>query len=175
MNRPLAPVCVFVGLIVLAAGSRLIGAEANFAAVAAAALFAGFYFQNRLAAIGVPIAAMLVSDAVIGFYDVRLMAVVYAMLCLPILCRGFVARPTVVNVLGCSLFCSVAFFLFTNLAVWAFGTMYAKSPAGLLECYAAAVPFFRNTMMSDLVYSVALFGGHALLARQAAAFKPAIA
>ena len=35
--------------------------------------------------------------------------------------------------------------------------------AGLVECYVAALPFFRNTLLSDVLYTAALFGGWALL------------
>src|SRR6185437_14599650 len=44
-----------------------------------------------------------------------------------------------------------------NFAVWLFGTMYDKSFAGLLQCYTMAIPFFRGTLVSDLVFTPVLF------------------
>ena len=44
--------------------------------------------------------------------------------------------------------------------------MYAHTAAGLIDCYVAALPFFRNTLFSDLVYTALLFGGFALLERK---------
>lgn len=40
--------------------------------------------------------------------------------------------------------------------------MYPKTLAGLVTCYEAAIPFFRNTAVSDMVFSVAFFGLPAL-------------
>jgi hypothetical protein len=37
---------------------------------------------------------------------------------------------------------------------------------GLAECYVVAIPFFRNTLLSDLFYSALLFGGLALAEKQ---------
>jgi len=62
-----------------------------------------------------------------------------------------------VRILGASLAASVSFFLVSNLAVWAVWNMYPKTLAGLLQCYAAAVPFFRNGLGGDLVFTAAFF------------------
>ena len=58
---------------------------------------------------------------------------------------------------------SVVFFVSTNLAVWFFGTLYAKTAGGLAACFVAALPFFRNKMLGDLAFATVLFGGYALL------------
>lgn len=158
---------VFLALIGIAAASRMVDAAPNFAGVAAVALFAGFFFATRLA-VAVPLAAMLISDSIIGFYDPRQMAVVYAMLALPVMLRSFVApagRPTPWRIVGAALLCSVAFFFATNLAVWAFGTMYAHDLSGLLLCFTKALPFLRYTVASDLAFSGVLFGAYALATR----------
>jgi hypothetical protein len=60
---------------------------------------------------------------------------------------------------------SVMFFLATNFAVWLTTGWYPMTATGLVECYLAAVPFFRNTLAGTFVYSAALFGGHALISR----------
>ena len=39
---------------------------------------------------------------------------------------------------------------------------FLKTSAGLAACYAAAIPFFQNTVAGDLFYAVLLFGGFAL-------------
>jgi hypothetical protein len=55
---------------------------------------------------------------------------------------------------------SIVFYLVTNWAVWAFGTMYAPNFGGLLESYVRAIPFFRNTLLGDLVFTGLLFGAY---------------
>ena len=76
---------VFVALAVVA---RLVPHPPNFTPVASVALFAGFYFRRRAVAVCVPIVAMLASDAIIGTYDYRVTAVVYAAIALPVFLRS---------------------------------------------------------------------------------------
>ena len=52
---------------------------------------------------------------------------------------------------------STVFFLISNWAVWQFGVWYDKSLVGLIEAYTLAIPFFRNTIIGDLVYTGSLF------------------
>ena len=52
---------------------------------------------------------------------------------------------------------SVSFFLISNFAVWAAYNMYPKTLSGLITCYAMAVPFFRGTFASDLLFTPVLF------------------
>jgi hypothetical protein len=53
---------------------------------------------------------------------------------------------------------SVSFFLISNFAVWASGTMYPKTMSGLMTCYAAGIPFFRRGVAGDLLFTAVMFG-----------------
>lgn len=54
---------------------------------------------------------------------------------------------------------SVSFFLISNFAVWLlWHDMYPKTFNGLMACYVAGVPFFRNAVASDLLFTSAFFG-----------------
>src|SRR5262249_45471772 len=68
---------------------------------------------------------------------------------------------------------SVSFFIVSNFAVWAWSGMYPETPAGLMACYEAAIPFFRGTAVSDLFFSLLMFGipalQHALAGRMGSA------
>ena len=48
-------------------------------------------------------------------------------------------------------------FLVSNFATWLFQNMYPKTLAGLVQCYTLAIPFFRGTFASDLIYTPILF------------------
>ncbi len=139
----------------------------NFSAVAAAALFAGFLFRrNLLAALAVPLAAMVLSDLMIGGYDWRQMIVVYAALAAPALLGRRIAAPIsnaarAAMVPLSSLAASMLFFLASNAAVWAWSGMYDHSPAGFLDCFVSALPFFRYTILGDLAFSLSLFALYA--------------
>ncbi|MFH1192987.1 MAG: DUF6580 family putative transport protein [Candidatus Jorgensenbacteria bacterium] len=149
-------------LIFFAVLSRLIPHAPNFTPVISVALFAGTYLKKPLA-FTIPIAALLISDAIIGFYG-SLMLFVYGCLAL-ITVLGFMMKGgvSVGTVAGFSLAGSVCFFVVTNFGVWALpNSMYPKTLTGLAECYVMAIPFFRNTIFSTLIYSAALFGAYEL-------------
>jgi len=51
-----------------------------------------------------------------------------------------------------------SFFLVSNYAVWVGGTMYPRTLGGLGACYAAAVPFYRNDVLSTAIVVGLAFG-----------------
>jgi len=65
---------------------------------------------------------------------------------------------------GASLASSVSFFIVSNFAVWACWSMYPKTFAGLMTCYAAGLPFFRHTLEGDLIFTALMFGVPAAIA-----------
>jgi hypothetical protein len=107
------------------------------------------------------------SDALIGFYSPGVMLAVYISTALVVGLGIWVQQnKSVLRVGSAAIAGSVLFFLLTNFAVWIFGTTYPKTGTGLFACYVAALPFFRNTLIGDLFYTVMLFGGFAVLGRK---------
>jgi hypothetical protein len=158
----------FAALVAVVVVGRLMPHWPNFTPVAASALFAGFFFRNRLLAAAVPVVAMLISDRLIGGYETRVMIAVYASLLAPVLFGALLQRRfSAIALVGSSLTASVLFFLTTNFAVWNSGHWYAHTAHGLMLCYTAGLPFFRYTLGGDLFFSAALFGAFALLKRAA--------
>lgn len=62
---------------------------------------------------------------------------------------------------------SVFFFVVTNFAVWLEGSLYPRTLVGLQQCFTLALPFFRNTLLSDLIYTASLFGLYAFACKLA--------
>lgn len=61
---------------------------------------------------------------------------------------------------------SLLFFLASNFTSWLGQSLpYGYSFAGLVDCYAAGLPFYRGTLIGDLVFTAGLFGAHAVLSR----------
>jgi hypothetical protein len=60
---------------------------------------------------------------------------------------------------------SLSFFLITNFMVWVTGSMYPHTIGGLWACFLAGIPFYRNQILGDAFYTVAMFGGYALIHR----------
>jgi hypothetical protein len=90
----------------------------------------------------------------------------YAAVCL--LGMGILRKPSVLRVAMGTLASATSFFLLSNFAVWAgggFEAMYPHSLAGLGACYVAALPFYRNDLVSTAMTAGALFGLPALAAK----------
>jgi hypothetical protein len=60
------------------------------------------------------------------------------------------------RVFGSSLLASISFFAVSNFTVWAEWGMYPKTWRGLGSCYLAALPFFRNSVVSETICSLAI-------------------
>ena len=180
---------ILIGIILLAALSRLLWHPDNFTPMTAIALFAAAYLGNRIVAFLVPLAAMLLSDAAIewlvrsqlapswlaqkqGFYEgMWLVYVTFAL----ITAIGFVLRKnkSLPAIGGVTLAGSLVFFLVTNFLWWYGTTWYPHSLAGLVESYVAGLEFFKWTLLGDLFYATVLFGGFALAQKRYPALRPA--
>ncbi len=170
-------------LVLLAAFSRLIPHPPNFAPIGAMSLFGAAYFSRKYLAFVVPIVAMWLSDLLLnnviygqyfdhfvwfytGFYWTYGAFIVIGLIGFRLLKR---LKPQ--NILLASIAASLVFFLVSNFGVWASGTMYPHTFSGLLTCYAAGLPFFKNTLIGDLAYSGALFGIFELIQYNVPALK----
>lgn len=160
-------------MILMAALSRLLPHPDNVTPVGAMALFGGAYFSRKYLAFLLPLAAMWFSDLLLNnLYYARLYPEYYdgfvwmgnlwvyvAFIAIVLIGMGLLKKISPLRVIGASLFGSVLFFLVTNLGAWFVDPMYPKTTTGLAAAYAAGLPFFRNTLMGDLVYCGVLFGG----------------
>lgn len=137
---------------------RLIPHVANFAPIAALALFGGVYLNKKYALI-IPLVAMLISDAIIGFYNPLIMLSVYGSFTIIALLGLWLKRnKNILNVISVTLAGSTIFYLITNFAVWVVPhSFYSKNLQGLILCYTMGLPFFKNTFLGDLFYVGTIF------------------
>lgn len=158
-------------LVVLAALTRLVPHPPNVTPIAALAVFGGAYFRDRKIAVLLPLGAMLLSDLVLGFgvYGLAAMKsepIVYLCMLLTVaIGRSIQTRRSVPTIALATLASSLMFYLVTDFAVWAFDSLYPKTWDGLMACYIAAIPFFRNSLFGDAFFAAVLFGGFAILER----------
>jgi hypothetical protein len=156
MNTRKGLIAFTVLVIGIAVISRLVDHPANFAPIGAVAILAGYYLKSRNSWL-LPLAAMLVSDLIIGTYQWQVMASVYvSYLALWGLGRYAKGQDTKVALLPATLLGSSVHFVATNFAVWAFTGLYAKTLSGLLLSYTMAIPFFKWTLAGDAFYMVVL-------------------
>jgi len=153
---------ILIGILLAAALSRLIPHPPNFTPIVAMGLLGGAFLNDKKLAVLVPIMAMLLADLLLGFHNTMIW--VYGSLLLitgiGMLLKG---RVSLINTGAATLGSSLLFFVVTNFGVWLSGTFYAKTLAGLMQCYSMAIPFFANSLAGDIVYASLLFGGFALL------------
>lgn len=157
-------------LAIVAAAIRMVEHWPNVTPVAATALMAGSYLGLPWGLL-LPGLVMVVSDTVIGFSSWPITAAVYGSFGATVwLGRGLLQQRTAWRVIEASLLASVLFYLVTNAAVWAFSGMYPLTAEGLRMSYWWGIPFFRNTLLGDLIFT----GGFFLAARMAVAAARAL-
>ena len=148
---------VLIAIIIAAAFTRLIPHYPNFTAIGAVALFGGAYFDKKYLSFVVPLAALFITDLILGLHST--MWAVYLSFAI-IVVIGFNLREQrkPLNVGVSAVTASVLFFLITNFAVWLSSPMYPPTIAGLVGSYVAAIPFFHYTLFGDLFYVGVIFG-----------------
>jgi hypothetical protein len=172
-------VAVVTAIVLTLALSRLLPHPFNFSPVAALALFGGAHYRNRYAAYLIPLGAVWISDLMLNFSFYGHFVAFYsgsfftyaAFALIVLLGSSLLKKLSPGHLMVSALSASVVFFLVSNFGVWAFSGMYSPDLTGLLNCYTAAIPFFRNTLAGDLIYTFAVFYGYALATRKLASFS----
>jgi len=155
----------------------------NVAPIGAFALMGGFYLNKRYALV-VPVLVLVLSDLVLNvqmgypvFHAPRLMDysafLIIGMMGLAIRNRGWKFQ------FGGALAVPFFFYAVSNLGAWftglgLSGQPYAKTFAGLVECYVAGLPFLRGSMLGDWGF-MALFAAVMSLAAAGSRTERAVA
>jgi hypothetical protein len=129
------------------------------------ALAGGIYFQKRIMAFIIPIITLYASDLVLnntvfanadaGFvwYSDYMITVYGAFLLTVLLGIILKNKATSTKIIGGTLAASFLFFFITNIGSWASPlSIYPKTLSGLWTAIIAGVPFFRNTMLGNLIF-----------------------
>lgn len=148
-------------LIAVAALCRLAPHPWNCTPVLAIALFAGSTLRARWA-LPAALAALAVGDLAIGLFPYRGMVWVYGTIVFVTLLGGLLrGRRGPAPKLAAVLSGGLVFYATTNFGVW-LGGLYPHTRAGFAACFVAALPFYRNQVIGDLLFSGAIFGLYAL-------------
>lgn len=136
----------------------------NFTAVGALAIFAGAQFSDKRVAFILPLAAMALSDLFIGNgFSWLVYTGFVAMVACGLLIRN---KVNTVNVVLASFISASVFYLITNFAFFYPISFYPHNFAGVMTSYTVALPFFRNMLIGNLIYSALLFGAFYLLSKR---------
>lgn len=146
-------------MIFATAASRVVPHPWNFTPLIAMALFGGAKLEKASWAVVATIASLVLSDLALGFFPYPGMGWVYGtsgaiVLIGTVLKRWPEVPATVLAMLGSG----ILFYGVTNFGVWAAGNLYPRTAAGLVACYVAGLPFYRNQVAGDLFFTGVLFG-----------------
>ena len=157
-------IIIIISLILFAIALRLLPHPPNFSPIGAIGLFAGCYLSLKRFWI-IPIVALFVSDFVLGFYHPISMLSVYLSFGISALLGSFFLKDKITpfRITGTAIFSATQFFILSNLGVWISGLIYPMNITGLISCYVMAIPFYGNTLLSELFYAFILFGTYYFL------------
>jgi len=134
-------------------------------------IFRGVYLNKKYAII-LPLVLMALTDVFLGVYS----SIFFTWASIAAI--AFIGIQTKKNksfkgVAFGSLLSAVLFFVVTNVGVWLTSGMYSLDFSGFMNCFYLAMPFFRYTLVSTIVYSFVLFGSYELISARLI-LKPAM-
>jgi len=146
----------FTIIIVLSRLLIMLGPEwANFSPLGAFAVFAGYKYGTR-GGIATFVACWLsdifINQAYYQGYDISLWPSSSVLL--------FVLTSAIAhnmkNVVAMNITAVLSFFIASNFIVWT-GNMYTHDVQGLISCYIFAIPFLKNAIISQFLFTFVLF------------------
>ncbi len=154
-------------LIFVTALTRLMPHPWNFTPVTALFIFGGAQSGKNLFNFILPFSALLISDFLLNNFIYHHSGItifykgaffIYLSYALIFLFNYFLKPEWGYKLVVGAFGSSVLFFIITNFASWLSNPIYSQDLSGLLTSYSAGLPFFRNAIIGDLLYSFALFG-----------------
>ena len=154
----------------------------GFSPVIAIALFSGMIIKKKNSSFLLPLIALLISDGLIQFfYNQNLFPysgfysgqwINYLILLSATLIGWVLKGRKYSSLFAGALAAPTVFFLASNLLVWTGSQItYTKDLNGLMNCYAAGLPFFRNSLIATMVFLPVILFAYNFLARSKAELK----
>lgn len=139
---------ITIGIFLVLAASRFIPHPPNFTSLIALSFYIPVIMGLKF--IPVLIFCFFVTDYFIGFHSTTFFT--WGSILIIGLISQYFKKNIYVRLLG-ALSASLVFYLFSNFGVWSLGS-YSYTFDGLILCYIAAIPFYTNTLLSTIIYSV---------------------
>lgn len=154
-----------LGLIGALAITRFLPHPPNFTPVLSVAIFGAAVFSQRFVGILAALAAMALSDIAFGWHS-TLPYVYGAMVLGGVIAFTLRNNRSVGRLIAVTLSSSILFFIVTNFGVFVSQNLYPRTLSGLAACYTMALPFLKNSLAGDLLFTLALFAVYHFLTRK---------
>ena len=162
LSRIFKKECFPISLILILAFARLIPHPPNFTPIIAVAIMSSYFFKNIYISFATLLIAMLLADAFIGFYN-NMLFIYLSLFLITFIFFKININISSKNLIILGLMGSLIFYFVSNFGVWVLGSpgvydiAYEKNLDGLIQCYLLAIPFFKNTLFSTLIFSYTTF------------------
>ena len=140
----------FIVSIFILSQFRLIDHPWNFTPVIAFGILSGYYLKNIMYGYSLIVISMILGDLIIGFH--YLIFFTYIGLLFSVIIGKYLKQLKPTQLFLSSISSSIIFFVISNFGVWFLSNFYTKNLQGLIDCYIAAIPFFRNTLISTIIF-----------------------
>ena len=152
------------GIVSLSIFGRLLPHPPNFTPLGGAAVFGGANLPRPWNYL-VPIIVLALSDMVLGWHQTMIFVYGSFLVAVWLGERLLSQGASRAKIAAVSLANSTIFFLVTNFGVWYSTTLYPKTMAGLYQSYLMGLPFWRPTILADLIFTFGFFALYRLMHR----------
>ena len=158
-------IIVLSSIIIVLIAMRSIFNIPNFNPIGAIALIGGILFHKKTTAFLVTIGALFLGDIILGLssptymdymFSTTFLFVYVAFILMILLGTALKNRASLISISLGSVISAILFFLITNAGSW-LALNYNRSLSGLMSAYNAGIPFFRATLVSQLLFSLGIY------------------
>lgn len=173
---------ILTGMLRVMSAGKLLSPIANFTPIGAMALFGGTYFTGKWKSYLFPLLTLFLSDLVMMqfFYKTHSNGLLYhgwywtyGAFTLMVLIGKYVKKVNFTNVLTAALAAALTHWLVTDFGVWLGGGLDISTGKaltydwhGFVQCYLQAIPFLKNMLLGNLIYSGILYSGFEILQKR---------
>lgn len=177
MNRVNINMWFLMALVIVSASLKLLTHPHSIDPIIALSLFSGVIIKDKKMSFAIPLLTMFFSDILLeifypgnGFYGTAQIGNYFSLLLITVIGFGM-KKNNFITVPLFSIAASLTFYFLSNTNVFLVdtGAYYSKDWNGYFNCMTAGIPFIKNSLLNDLLFSVILFGGYEFIYKKQAA------
>ncbi len=173
---------MLTGLLRVMSAGKLLSPIANFTPIGAMALFGGTYFTGKWKSYLFPLLTLFLSDMLMMqfFYTAHSNGLLYhgwywtyGAFAIMVLIGQSVKKVSFTNVVSAALAAALTHWIVTDFGVWlgggsdiSTGKALTRDWHGFVQCYVQAIPFLKNMLLGNIIYSGILYGGFEILQKR---------